>query len=55
MYIDGVLSRNNQNIANWISLIFSKEFEKKETTKTASSASFLTYTSNLTAMVNFLP
>ena len=49
MYIDGVLSRNNQNIANWISLIFSKEFEKKETTKTASS------TSNLTAMVNFLP
>ena len=40
-YIDDVLSINNPNFSNWISLIYPPELEIKETTDTASSASFL--------------
>ena len=42
-YIDDVLSINNSRFA---------ELEVKETTDTASSAYFWTYTSNLTTVVN---
>ena len=40
-YIDDVLSINNPDFSNWISLIYPSELEIKETTDTASSASFL--------------
>jgi hypothetical protein len=40
-YTHDVMSINNPNFANWIRLIYPKELEIKETTKTASSASLL--------------
>ena len=40
-YIDDVLSINNPDFSNWISLIYLSELEIKETTDTASSALFL--------------
>ena len=40
-YIDDVLSINNPNFSDWIPLIYPPELEIKETTDTASSASFL--------------
>ena len=40
-YIDDVLSINNPNFSDWIPLIYPTELEIKETTDTASSASFL--------------
>ena len=51
-YIDDVLSINNFRFAEFLPLIYPPELEVKETTDTASSASFWTYTSNLTAVVN---
>jgi hypothetical protein len=51
-YIDDVLSINNSRFAEFIPLIYPPELEVKETTDTASSASFWTYTSNLTTVVN---
>ena len=41
MYIDDVLSINNSRFAEFLSLIYPPELEVKETTDTASSASFL--------------
>ena len=41
MYIDDVLSINNPNFANWIPLMYPKEFDIKETTEIAFSASIL--------------
>ena len=40
-YIDDVLSINNSRFAEFLSLIYPSELEVKETTDTASSASFL--------------
>ena len=40
-YIDDVLSINNPNFSDWVPLIYPPELEIKETTDTASSASFL--------------
>jgi hypothetical protein len=40
-YIDDVLSINNSRFAEFLSLIYPPELEVKETTDTASSASFL--------------
>lgn len=40
-YIDDVLSLNNPNFSDWVPLIYPPELEIKETTDTASSASFL--------------
>jgi hypothetical protein len=40
-YIDDVLSINNSRFAEFLPLIYSSELEVKETTDTASSASFL--------------
>ena len=40
-YIDDVLSINNSRFAEFLPLIYSPELEVKETTDTASSASFL--------------
>jgi hypothetical protein len=40
-YIDDVLSINNSRFAEFIPLIYPPELEVKETTDTASSASFL--------------
>ena len=40
-YTHDVLSINNPNFANWIRLIYPKELEIKETTKTAPFASLL--------------
>ena len=51
-YIDDVLSINNSRFAEFLPLIYPPELEVKETTDTASSASFWTYTSNLTTVVN---
>jgi hypothetical protein len=51
-YIDYVLSINNSRFAEFLPLIYPPELEVKETTDTASSASFWTYTSNLTTVVN---
>jgi hypothetical protein len=51
-YIDDVLSINNSRFAEFLPLIYPPELEVKETTDTASSASFLDlYTSNLTTVV----
>jgi hypothetical protein len=41
MYIDDVLSINNSNFANCILLMYPKEFDIKETTEIAFSASIL--------------
>ena len=41
MYIDDVLSINNPNFANCIPLMYPKEFDMKETTEIAFSASIL--------------
>jgi hypothetical protein len=41
MYIDDGLSINNPRFADFLQLIYSPELEIKETTGTASSASFL--------------
>jgi hypothetical protein len=41
MYIDDGLSINNPRFADFLPLIYSPELEIKETTGTASSASFL--------------
>jgi hypothetical protein len=46
------LSINNSRFAEFLPLIYPPELEVKETTDTASSASFWTYTSNLTTVVN---
>ena len=51
-YIDDVLSINNSRFAEFLPLIYPPELEVKETTDTASSASFWTNTSNLTTVVN---
>ena len=51
-YIDDVLSINNSRFAEFLPLIYPPELEVKETTDTASSASFWTYTSNLMTVVN---
>jgi hypothetical protein len=51
-YIDNVLSINNPRFAEFLSLIYHPELEIKETTAIASCASFWTYTSNLTTVVN---
>ena len=51
-YIDDVLSINNSRFAEFLPLIYPPEQEIKETTDTSSSTSFLTYTSNLTTVVN---
>jgi hypothetical protein len=52
-YIDDVLSINNSRFAEFLPLIYPPELEEvKEITDTASSASFWTYTSNLTTVVN---
>ena len=40
-YIDDVLSINNPHFSDWLPLIYPPELEIKETTDTASSASFL--------------
>ena len=40
-YIDGVLSINNPRFSEFLPLIYPSELEIKETTDTASSASFL--------------
>jgi hypothetical protein len=40
-YIDDVLSINNSRFAEFLPLIYPPELEAKETTDTASSASFL--------------
>jgi hypothetical protein len=50
--IDDVLSINNSRFAEFLSLIYPPELEVKETTGTASSHHFWTYTSNLTTVVN---
>jgi hypothetical protein len=47
-YIDDVLSINNSRFAEFLPLIYPPELEVKETTDTGSSASFWTYTLNLT-------
>jgi hypothetical protein len=47
-YIDDLRSINNPNCANSIPLIFSKELEIKETTKSDSLSHFLTFNSNMT-------
>ena len=41
IYIDDVLSINNSRFAEFLPLIYPPELEVKETTDTASSASFL--------------
>jgi hypothetical protein len=51
-YIDDVLFINNSRFAEFLPLIYPPELEVKETTDTASSASFWTYTSKLTTVVN---
>ena len=50
-YIDDVLFINNSRFTEFLPLIYPPELEVKETTDTASSASFWTYTSNLTSVV----
>jgi hypothetical protein len=50
-YIDDVLSINNSRFAEFLPLIYPPELEVNKTTDTASSASFWTYTSNLTTVV----
>jgi hypothetical protein len=40
-YIDDVVSINDPNFPNWISLIYTKELEVNEITVTASSYSFI--------------
>jgi hypothetical protein len=50
-YIDDVLSINDSIFAEFLPLIYPPELEVKETTDTASSASFWTYTLNLTTVV----
>ena len=50
-YIDDVLCINNSRFAEFLPLIYPPELEVNETTDTASSASFRTYTSNLTTVV----
>ena len=52
MYIDDVLSINNSRFAEFLPLIYPSELEVKETTHTASFASFWAYISNLTTVVN---
>ena len=55
-HIDDVLSINNSRFAQFLPLIYPPEVEIKETTDTASSASFLDlyleYTSVLKCMIN---
>jgi len=53
-YVDGALSIDNPHFASWISLIFSKELEIKETQKQLPLSPFLTFFSNLTIAI-FLP
>jgi hypothetical protein len=50
-YIYDVLSINNSRFGEFLPWIYPPELEVKETTDTASSASFLTYTSNLTTVI----
>jgi hypothetical protein len=50
-YIDNVLSINNSRFAEFLPLIYHPALEVKETTDTASSHHFWTYTSNLTTVV----
>jgi hypothetical protein len=51
MYIDDVLSINNSRFAEFLPLIYPPELEVKETTDTACSHHFWTYTSKLTTVV----
>ena len=51
-YIDDVLSINNPHFSDWLPLIYPPELEIKETTDTASSASFLEFISKSTPMDN---
>jgi hypothetical protein len=51
-YIDDVLSINNPRFAEFLALIYPPELEIKETTDTASSASFLELYLELTTVVN---
>ena len=52
-YIDDALSINNSRFAEFLPLIYPPELEVKETTDTASSASFLDlYNSVLKFMIN---
>ena len=53
--IDDVLSINIPNFDNWIPLIYHKELEKRKEQKQLPLPHFLTFTSNLTPRVNFLP
>ena len=56
-YINDVLLINNENFAVWISLIYPKELELKERKqqKQLPLPHFVTHTSRLTPMDNFLP
>ena len=47
-YIDDVLSLNNSKLGDFVDPIYPIELEIKETTNTDRSASYLTYTSQLT-------
>ena len=51
-YIDDVLSINYSRFAEFLPLIYPTELEVKETTYTATSHHFWTYSSNLTTVVN---
>jgi hypothetical protein len=51
-YIDDVSFINNSRFAEFLPLIYPLELEVKDTTDTASSHHFWTYTSNLTTVVN---
>jgi hypothetical protein len=51
-YIDDVLSINDPRFAEFLPLIYLPELEVKETTDTASSASFLDLYLELTTVVN---
>ena len=54
-YIDDVLSLNNPNFSDWVPLKYPPELDIKETTDTASSASFLDSISNFTYTVISVP
>jgi hypothetical protein len=51
-YIDDVLSINNSRFAEFLPLIYPPELEVKETTDTASSASFLDLTTVVKSVQN---
>jgi len=49
-YIDDVLSLNNKNFSNFLHLIYPVERVVKDTTYSPNSASYLTFTLNMTLM-----